>query len=102
MESNSQRKVESELKEKPTVVWLPPELWREEGLSEVKASSAWSWESLLLTVKEFPVTLLSNRKNVTQYDHTIGSKETHIYWFVREENQNEILESLICKQSRIS
>lgn len=30
MESYSQTKVESELKEKQTVVRLPPELWRKE------------------------------------------------------------------------
>lgn len=81
MESNGQTKVESELKEKPPVVWWPPELRREEGLSEVEASSAWSWESLLLTVKEFPMTLSSfkEKKKVDSiWPHNQIQRDTHL------------------------
>lgn len=102
MKSNSQTKVESEVKEKQVCDCHP--LWKtREGCREVEVSSFWSWESLLLTVKKFPVSVFSFKEiKATRYDHTTRYKKTHASWFVREENRNERLESLICKQSRIS
>lgn len=76
MESDSQTKVESEVTEKQVCHCHP--LWKtREGCRELEVSSFWSRESLLLTVKKFPVNVFSFKEiKATRYDHTDTERHT--------------------------
>lgn len=101
MESDSQTKVESEVTEKRVCHCHP--LWKtREGCRELEASSFWSRESLLLTVKKFPVNVFSFKEiKATRYDHTDTERHTPSDLWGRKTEMKR-LESLICKQSHIS